>query len=245
MIDFMRMSDSEIIAWATKGRETMSSEGDREFWRINGIKDNQREQVNHPTHYNTGDIEVIEAIFAWGWGEAFCLGSAVKYLARAGHKSPETKIQDFQKAKRYIDFILDWNAKQTKRENARIEGELETHADKVDNDDYLEMAPEDIIAHLRDLAKDSESHFSDDGDDKIFRVDSFALRTAANLIIDYRFSKYKYKRRAEALEKAILDGYTAHGMCKHQHLNCCHCDELERWEFDLERFVPKEEAKNV
>lgn len=55
--------------------------------------------VVHPKHYNTGRIEVIEAIEAWGLG--FCLGNAVKYIARADHKGKP--VEDLEKAKWYIE----------------------------------------------------------------------------------------------------------------------------------------------
>lgn len=54
--------------------------------------------VNHPAHYNTGNIEVIDAIEDWGLG--FCLGNAVKYIARADHKGKP--IEDLEKALWYI-----------------------------------------------------------------------------------------------------------------------------------------------
>jgi hypothetical protein len=57
------------------------------------------DNVDHPVHYNTGSVEVIDAIEAWGLG--FCLGNAVKYIARADHKG--NKLQDLQKARWYLD----------------------------------------------------------------------------------------------------------------------------------------------
>ena len=39
------------------------------------------ERINHPQHYNTGGIEVIDAIAAWGFGEGFNKGNAIKYIA--------------------------------------------------------------------------------------------------------------------------------------------------------------------
>jgi hypothetical protein len=54
--------------------------------------------VDHPRHYNMGKIEVIDAIEAWQLG--FCLGNAVKYIARAEHKG--TEIQDLEKAAWYL-----------------------------------------------------------------------------------------------------------------------------------------------
>ena len=55
--------------------------------------------VNHPSHYNTGAIEVIDAIEDWGLG--FALGNAVKYIARAAHKGK--MIEDLKKARWYLD----------------------------------------------------------------------------------------------------------------------------------------------
>jgi hypothetical protein len=54
--------------------------------------------VDHPAHYNTGKIEVIDAIEDWKLG--FNLGNAVKYVARADHKGK--KLEDFEKAAWYL-----------------------------------------------------------------------------------------------------------------------------------------------
>ena len=59
--------------------------------------------VEHPDHYNVGGIEVIDAIEAWGLGEGFNRGNAIKYIARAGRKDPTTEIEDLKKARWYID----------------------------------------------------------------------------------------------------------------------------------------------
>lgn len=59
-----------------------------------------KEAINHPSHYNSGKIEVIEAIEDWALG--FSLGNAVKYIARAGKKTPD-KLQDLKKARWYLD----------------------------------------------------------------------------------------------------------------------------------------------
>ena len=92
------------------------------------------EHVNHPTHYNMGGIEVIDAIEAWGFGEGFNRGDAIKYIARAGRKNPETEIEDLQKAKWYIDRELrrmrnmDEDAPDELGVMERIAGYLETYA---------------------------------------------------------------------------------------------------------------------
>jgi len=62
------------------------------------------EAVDHPSHYNSGSIEVIDAIEDWNLG--FSLGNAVKYISRAGKKSPETYLQDLEKAVWYINREL-------------------------------------------------------------------------------------------------------------------------------------------
>lgn len=54
--------------------------------------------INHPPHYNTGNIEVIDAIEAWGLG--FSLGNVIKYVARAKYKGSE--IEDLKKAQWYL-----------------------------------------------------------------------------------------------------------------------------------------------
>ncbi len=55
--------------------------------------------VDHPAHYNAGNIEVIDAIEDWGL--SFHLGNTVKYVARAEHKG--TLLEDLKKARWYLD----------------------------------------------------------------------------------------------------------------------------------------------
>jgi hypothetical protein len=65
------------------------------------------DMVNHPSHYGGGDnpYEVIKVINAWGLN--FNLGSAVKYIARAGKKNPEKELEDLQKAAFYINYEIE------------------------------------------------------------------------------------------------------------------------------------------
>lgn len=56
--------------------------------------------VNSPPHYTRGAIQPIEAIEDWELG--FCLGNAVKYIARAGHKDPAKEIEDLEKSAWYL-----------------------------------------------------------------------------------------------------------------------------------------------
>lgn len=62
--------------------------------------------VDHPKHYGGKDnpYETIKVINAWGLG--FELGSAVKYISRAGKKDPQKEIEDLQKAAFYINHRI-------------------------------------------------------------------------------------------------------------------------------------------
>ena len=61
---------------------------------------NTHDPVNHPAHYTSGNIEVIDFIDDQGLG--FALGNAVKYIARAGKKDSAKTIEDLEKAIWYI-----------------------------------------------------------------------------------------------------------------------------------------------
>ena len=63
--------------------------------------------INHPSHYTTGKIEVID--FIEDKGLNFNLGNVIKYVARAGRKKSQGKsleakaLEDLKKARFYID----------------------------------------------------------------------------------------------------------------------------------------------
>lgn len=61
--------------------------------------------VNHPAHYTTGNIEVID--FIDDKELTFCLGNAVKYIARAGKKDPNKTVEDLKKAAWYINHEIE------------------------------------------------------------------------------------------------------------------------------------------
>ncbi len=67
-----------------------------------------KKQINmiaHPPHYNSGSIEVIEAIEDWKLN--FHRGNAIKYTARAGKKDPSREIEDLQKAVWYLNREIE------------------------------------------------------------------------------------------------------------------------------------------
>lgn len=69
------------------------------------ISQTLNDPVNHPSHYTDGKIEVIDFIEDKKLG--FCLGNAVKYIARAGKKDPTKEIEDLRKARWYIDHQIE------------------------------------------------------------------------------------------------------------------------------------------
>lgn len=59
----------------------------------------QCDDINHPSHYTQGDIEVIDYIEDKKLG--YRLGNVVKYVSRAGHK--DDAIKDLKKARWYLN----------------------------------------------------------------------------------------------------------------------------------------------
>ena len=68
-------------------------------------KGTQPDSVNHPNHYNSGRIEVIDFIEDKGLG--FHLGNAVKYISRAGRKDPARTVEDLRKAAWYLNRQIE------------------------------------------------------------------------------------------------------------------------------------------
>ena len=60
--------------------------------------------VNHPDHYNYGEIEIIDFIEQvtqhYNSNVAYHIGNAIKYLARSPHKNGK---EDIEKARWYIE----------------------------------------------------------------------------------------------------------------------------------------------
>lgn len=64
-----------------------------------------KEQVLHPSHYNSFDVETIEMMRRiWGDEEVktFCKLNAFKYKMRAGEK--DDPITDLSKAQWYLEY---------------------------------------------------------------------------------------------------------------------------------------------
>lgn len=70
-----------------------------------------QDAVEHPNHYTQGRFETIEIIeeITQGYSDgyvAYCVGNALKYLARAPYKH-ETPLEDLRKAAKYLEFAID------------------------------------------------------------------------------------------------------------------------------------------
>jgi len=57
-----------------------------------------------PIHYTRGSIEVWD--FIRDQGLNYFRGNAIKYICRAGFKSPQTEIEDLKKAIHYLENEL-------------------------------------------------------------------------------------------------------------------------------------------
>lgn len=63
------------------------------------------EKINHPAHY-LGDSPYEHIKVAEAWGLNYAIGSATKYLARAGKKTPDP-IEDLKKAAWYLQHEIE------------------------------------------------------------------------------------------------------------------------------------------
>ena len=61
-----------------------------------------------PSHYTRGSIEVWD--FIRDQDLNYHLGNAIKYICRAGYKSPATKVEDLKKAIHYLENELQHTA---------------------------------------------------------------------------------------------------------------------------------------
>lgn len=94
--DLDRIQDY-VANWTCVGEE-LSFQG----WSLIGAARPQpkNDPVNHPAHYTAYDgLEIIDLTEQMMSNR----GNAVKYIARAGLKNPDTEIEDLQKAKWYIE----------------------------------------------------------------------------------------------------------------------------------------------
>lgn len=97
-------ADGEFI-WITNDESTVQRYHESRFKIVKEdlIKKTQtfdNANVNHPSHYTAGNIEVIDFIEDKKLG--YHRGNAIKYICRAGLKDKNKEIEDLKKAEWYI-----------------------------------------------------------------------------------------------------------------------------------------------
>lgn len=83
-----------------------------DFVRVNEPFTRKVDNVNKPSHYTYGDIEVIDYIEQvtknYKPELAFAIGNAIKYISRANHKNGK---EDLEKARWYLNRAFEkWEA---------------------------------------------------------------------------------------------------------------------------------------
>lgn len=94
-----------------RGYEVIDDDGNATAFRTSRFEvlEDEADMVNHPSHYNYKSMECKDIIDIMcegiNEGQAYKLGCAIKYLYRYPMKGKP--IEDLQKAKTYIDMIIE------------------------------------------------------------------------------------------------------------------------------------------
>ena len=65
----------------------------------------ENDNVNHPSHYTDGNIEVMD--FIEDKQLNFAKGNVIKYVSRAGKKDPNKELEDLKKAMWYLNREIE------------------------------------------------------------------------------------------------------------------------------------------
>lgn len=129
--------------------------------------------IEHPSHYNQSEIEVIDIIEAFKLD--FNIGNAVKYLIRAGIKNKATHIEDLRKAVWYIEHYIT--------QNYDISNLYDTYiAFKDDNDTIFSYA----LMHVLSKLELSEN-----------------IKNALKILLDVFPAHYDFNKAVDYVEKEI------------------------------------------
>ena len=103
---------NDFEVWAKEIEDKTESMGLNK--QTNDLQQRKRkDNVNSPSHYNYGEIEVIDFIEQvtkhYNPNVAYHIGNAIKYLARSPHKNGK---EDVEKARWYIERAFEnWDVK--------------------------------------------------------------------------------------------------------------------------------------
>jgi len=81
--------------------------------QLKKLSNNKTEMVDHPKHYNIGELEAITVIEDQGLGEAFCTANIIKYIMRYKHKG--TPLEDLKKIKWYTERLITYYENSNKK----------------------------------------------------------------------------------------------------------------------------------
>ena len=101
----MSIDDATPEEWDDVNRELKKDEEKpflADLWNSQKL-----DEVNHPTHYNNGKVECIEAIDSASTKEEFegyLRGNVLKYVWRFRYKD---NIKDLRKARWYLDKLIE------------------------------------------------------------------------------------------------------------------------------------------
>ena len=65
----------------------------------------ENDNINHPSHYTDGNIEVMD--FIEDKQLNFARGNVIKYVSRAGKKYPNKELEDLKKAMWYLNREIE------------------------------------------------------------------------------------------------------------------------------------------
>lgn len=107
--DFIKQNSSEWIKVRPNEAHLLEKDYRERFVQSNDLQQRKRnDTVNHPSHYNYGDTEVIDFIEQvtkhYNPNVAYHIGNAIKYLERSPHKNGK---EDVAKAKWYIERAFE------------------------------------------------------------------------------------------------------------------------------------------
>lgn len=109
------ITDVTVESLMNKIKEITSINEDCEK-KIKNVKveddENNNDPVNHPSHYTSGKIEVMD--FIEDKKLNFARGNVIKYVSRAGKKDPNKELEDLKKAMWYLNREVERLEKENK-----------------------------------------------------------------------------------------------------------------------------------
>jgi len=103
MLDSVPSDERQIITGFTGKQYELMDFTPMPFSVEEALQETEEDTVNHPAHYKTGGIEVIDFIEAKELN--YRLGNVVKYISRADHKGD--KLENLKKAQWYLNREIE------------------------------------------------------------------------------------------------------------------------------------------